>query len=151
MTSLQTARMEAMRFNHRTTLCLSRNPTSTTPTCAPANASDATGFITYIDINGNDLYNTGTDTLVRQSTLPPNVRILPSASLATANGSQVTFRADGFARSPPNNDMATGRIDVCLPVGRPAENVRRIEIGVGSRMSVTRVDTDGVCAAPGNP
>lgn len=151
LTSLQTARMEAMRFNHRTTLCLSRNPTSTTPTCAPANADDATGFITYVDKNGNDLYNTGTDQLLRQSTLPPNVRILPSASLATANGSQVTFRADGFARSPPNNDMTTGRIDVCLPVGRPAENVRRIEIGVGSRMSVTRVDTDSVCDAPGNP
>ena len=93
-----------MRFNHRATLCLSRNPTSDTPTCAPANATDATGYITYIDKNGNDLYNTGTDQLVRQSTLPPNVRILPSTNLATANGSQVTFRADGFARSGPNND-----------------------------------------------
>ena len=61
LTSLQTARMEAMRFNHRTTVCLSRNPTSTTPTCAPANASDATGYITYVDINDNDLYNAGTD------------------------------------------------------------------------------------------
>jgi type IV fimbrial biogenesis protein FimT len=152
LTSLQTARMEAMRFNRRTTVCLSRNPTSSTPTCAPANAGDATGFITYVDENANDLYNTGTDKLVRQSVLPSNVRILASTNLATANGSQVTFRADGFARTPPNADMLKARIDLCLPTGHPAENRRRIEIGVGSRMSVTRVDTDADCAnAPGNP
>jgi type IV fimbrial biogenesis protein FimT len=152
LTSLQTARIEAMRFNRRATLCLSRNPTSDTPTCAPAGATDATGYITYIDVNSNDLYNTGTDMLVRQSTLPGNVRILPSSNLATANGSQVTYRADGFARSGPINDRLEANIDVCLPTNRPAENVRRIEIGLGSRATVTRVDTDADCnTAPGNP
>ena len=152
LTSLQTARIEAMRFNHRATLCLSRNPTSDTPTCAPANASDATGYITYIDMNGDDTFNAGSDPVVRQSTLPPNVKLLPSTNLATANGSQVTFRADGFARSGPNNDRLQARIDVCLPTNRPAENVRRMEIGLGSRATVTRVDTDADCnTAPGNP
>lgn len=149
LVSLQTARMEAIRYNRRTAVCLSRNPNVSAPTCAPANATDATGWITFVDRNGNGTYQSATDRLLRQSTMPPNVRVLPSASVP--NGVRVTYNADGFARNTAGTALLAGRFDLCLPVRRPGENIRRLEIGTGSRIAITRVAADGACNRPANP
>jgi type IV fimbrial biogenesis protein FimT len=148
LASLQTARMEAIRFNHRTAVCLSRNAQNAAPTCAPANATNATGWITFVDANSNGTFEAG-DTLLRQSTVPPNVRVLPSA--AVPNRVRVTYNADGFARNLAGSAMLIARIDVCLPTKRPLENVRRIEFGHGSRLGIERANTNGACATPANP
>lgn len=149
LTSLQTARMEAIRYNRRTTVCLSRNPETAAPTCAPANATDATGWITFVDLDANGTYQSASDRLLRQSVVPARIRVLPSASVP--GGVRVTYRADGFARNAAGTAMLSGRIDVCLPTRRPTQNVRRIEFGHGSRLAIERVDTNGACNAPGNP
>ena len=149
LTSLQTARMEAIRYNHRTAVCLSRNAQLAAPTCAPANATDATGWITFVDVNSNGTYQAASDTLLRQSTVPPKVRVLPSANVPSRV--RVTYNADGFARNNAGSAMLSARIDVCLPTNRPIENVRRIEFGHGSRLAIERVDTNGACNSPGNP
>ncbi|NUS60632.1 MAG: prepilin-type N-terminal cleavage/methylation domain-containing protein [Lysobacter sp.] len=149
LASLQTARMEAIRFNHRTAVCLSRNAQAAAPTCAPANATDATGWITFVDANSNGTYQAASDTLLRQSTVPPNVRVLPSANVP--NRVRVTYNADGFARNLAGSAMLSARIDVCLPTKRPLENVRRIEFGHGSRLEIERANTNGACATPANP
>jgi len=149
LVSLQTARIEAIRYNNRTSVCLSRNAGTANPTCAPAAATDATGWITFVDVNSNGTYQAASDTLLRQSTVPPKVRVLPSANVPSRV--RVTYNADGFARNNAGSAMLSARIDVCLPTNRPIENVRRIEFGHGSRLEIERANTTGACATPANP
>jgi len=148
LASLQVARMEAIRFNHRTIVCLSTNPTAANPSCAAANATNATGWITFVDTNRNGAYNSGTDKLMRVSTAPAKVRLLGSSNIT--NKVAVTFRADGFARNT-TNDTYTGAFAVCMNTKRPEQNVRRVLVGVGGGISVERAGVgDGQCNEPGN-
>jgi type IV fimbrial biogenesis protein FimT len=150
LVSLQTARMQAIRFNRRTAVCLSNNATTANPTCAPPGTTTANGWITYLDANSNNQF-AGADTLLGQTTLPTNVQVRMSPSLRTGAAPQISFRADGFARDPINNNLLTGNVDMCLPVRRPLENVRRLNFMAGGRSSISRVNTNEVCNAPGNP
>ena len=149
LASLQSARMEAIRRNRRTVLCLSRNANSANPTCAPDNAPDASGWITFVDLNRNGLYDDGAAALLRTGTAHDAVRIL--ASNGVPGQVRVVYRADGFARSTSGVTLLAGAIDMCLPTRRPTENVRRITIGSGSRVSIERRDASGACAAPPDP
>ena len=149
LVSLQTARVEAIRYNHRTAVCLSRDAGTANPTCAPAAAIDASGWITFVDGNRNGTYEAASDRLLRATTVPANVRLLASSNIPSQV--RVTYRADGFARNAAGTALLTGAIDVCLPTRRPLENVRRIAIGTGSRIAITRVDGNGACNVPANP
>lgn len=148
LASLQTARMEALRYNRRTIVCLSTNPTATNPTCAAANETNATGWITFVDANRNGDYNPGVaqERLLRVSTMPAKVHVLGSSNIP--DKVSVTFRADGFARNA-SNDTYTGAFSICMNTKRPEENVRRVV--VGGRMAVERAGVgDGQCEEPGN-
>ena len=149
LASLQSARMEAIRRNRRTVLCLSRNANTANPTCAPDNAADANGWITFVDLNRNGTYDDGATALLRTTTAHEAVRIL--ASNGVPGQVRVVYRADGFARSSSGVTLLAGAIDMCLPTRRPTENVRRITIGSGSRVSIERRDASGACAAPPDP
>lgn len=149
LASLQSARMEAIRRNRRTVLCLSRNANSDNPTCAPDNAADASGWITFVDLNRNGTYDDGAAALLRTTTAHDAVRILASNGLP--GKVRVVYRADGFARGNGGVTLLAGSIDMCLPTRRPTENVRRITIGSGSRVSIERHDASGACAAPPDP
>lgn len=147
LVSLQTARIEAIRYNNRTSVCLSRNAGTANPTCAPAAATDATGWITFVDLNRNGTFE-ATDRLLRATTVPANMRVLASSNVPSQV--RVTYRADGFARNAAGTGLLTGAIDLCLPTRRPLENVRRVAIGTGSRIAITRVDGNGACTVPAN-
>ena len=149
LASLQSARMEAIRRNRRTVLCLSRNANSDNPTCAPDNAADASGWITFVDLNRNGTYDDGAAALLRTTTAHDAVRILASNGLP--GQVRVVYRADGFARGNGGSTLLAAAIDMCLPTRRPTENVRRITIGSGSRVSIERRDASGACAAPPDP
>ena len=149
LASLQSARMEAIRRNRRTVLCLSRNANSANPTCAPDNAADASGWITFVDLNRNGTYDDGAAALLRTTTAHDAVRILASNGLP--GQVRVVYRADGFARGNGGATLLAAAIDMCLPTRRPTENVRRITIGSGSRVSIERHDASGACAAPPDP
>ena len=142
MASLQTARMEAVRRNARVVLCLSANANDAAPTCANA---DVDGWIVFADANSNGAFNTGTDTLLRTSTVSPNVQVLSSATPAGV----VAFRSDGFARTGAGA-LLNGAIDMCIPTRRPPENVRHVIIAAGSRTSIASADAAALCNAPGD-
>ena len=154
LVSLQTARMEAMRYNRRTSVCLSDNPNAATPACAARGSTNVQGWITYTDTNGNNQFNPGggaTEPLLRRSTLPPRVRVFASASLeTTANNTQVTYRADGFARRT-DNSLAAGNIDMCIETRRPGENIRRLNVALGGRLRSTRESNNAQCVQPSDP
>lgn len=149
LASLQVARLEAIRRNRRIVLCLSSNANTPNPTCAPDDASDASGWITFVDLNRNGVYDDGSPALLRTTTVHDTVNVLASSNIP--GKVRVMFRSDGFARDSGGVVLLAGAIDMCLPTRRPTENVRRISIGSGSRISIARHDADGGCAAPPDP
>lgn len=149
LASLQVARLEAIRRNKRIVLCFSSNANTENPTCSPDDASDASGWITFVDLNKNGTYDDGGPALLRTSTVHNTVNVLGSSNIP--GKVRVMFRSDGFARDSDGVVLLVGAIDMCLPTRRPTENVRRISIGSGSRISIARHDADGSCAVPPDP
>ena len=142
--AVQVARVEAARYNRRTVLCLSANAQNASPTCAADNATNANGFIVFVDNNRNGTFNSGTDRLLRTSTAPTNVKLLGSNALS--GKVKVLYRPDGLARTSTGT-ILRGSIAVCLPTNRPPENVRRVDIS-GSSVSVSRANGASACAVP---
>ena len=137
--SLQTARMEAMRRNRRAALCFSANAGASDPTCATTGIN---GWITFVDADRSGVFNAG-DTLLRTATFDAPVAVQSSATL----GNKLAFRSDGMAHDA-TGALVEGVVQVCIPTRRPAQNVRRIRIASGSRISVSPSDGAGTCTAP---
>jgi type IV fimbrial biogenesis protein FimT len=135
LASLQTARMEAVRRNRRTIVCFSANPSASSPACGGV----ATGWITFVDDSSphNQQFDAGTDTLLRSSTFSAPVEV---SGLGT-----VSYRSDGLAHDTATGILVDGSLDICIQTEQPAENVRHVNIGSGSRVSVSSEDKDGSC------
>jgi type IV fimbrial biogenesis protein FimT len=55
----------------------------------------------------------------------------------------VTFGADGLARQPGTQTLASGQISVCMETTNPPENRRLLNIASGSRVTVSKPEGDG--------
>ena len=132
---LQGARMEALRRNQMVVVC---------PVVDPDAASTATSACVTSGATGLKAFVPGRAVLGRL-TLPPKVQM----RVSTGFGTRLAFRPDGFARSSSSsNQFVNAVISLCIPTTRPPENTRRVGIASGSRISVTRVNGGGGCAAP---
>ncbi len=140
--ALQTARMEAIRRNRRTVVCLSGNAGAAKPGCSTVAPN---GWVTFVDADRNGNFGSG-DTLLMTSTLTAPVQAAGSAAVA----GKVVFRSDGLARDAADM-LLDGVIDICIATRRPATNVRHVAIGSGSRISTTPADGDGACTTPADP
>lgn len=142
--SLQLARMEAIRHNRRAAVCSSANANDgVDATCASA---DVDGWITFVDANGDGDFDKAGDTLLRVSQLQTPVVLTASGAI----GNSVVFRSDGLARASAT-DLLDGIISFCIATTRPADNARHLEIGSGSRISVSDHDGGGACDPPADP
>lgn len=146
--SINTARAEAIRYNRRVVICLSTAPNVAPASlaCAPADSTAATGWIVFADVNTNGVYNNGTDRLLRVASPAPGVKILGSSNMA--GKVRIDFRSDGLARRSTGT-VLSGTVRMCLPTGRPSENIRNVNIR-GGGVVVTRADGNKLCAEPGN-
>ena len=135
MAGLQSARMEAIRRNRRAVFCLSPAPDAATPSC---NSAGAIGWVVFRD-DDKDGVPTASD-VVMVGGFPPAVKMKSSAAF----GTRVTFRADGFAYDASGNPLVAA-VGLCIPTRRPPENIRYLNIGGGSRVSITRGRGDGMC------
>ena len=63
---------------------------------------------------------------------------------------RIVFRSDGRARGNVTADatILSGKISVCMATTRPAINIRDVQIGSGSRVSVVARNGAGACGAP---
>lgn len=149
--SLQLARMEAVRRNVRAAVCASANANAgADATCASA---DINGWITFVDENGDGDFDSASDTLLRNSMLEVPMELTFSPNFNTDVDASIVFRPDGWAREDDDGidgNLFDGVIRFCLPVGRPRDNARDLEIESGSRMVILDEDND-VCDAPGDP
>ena len=135
MASLQTTRMESIRRNRRTVLCLSPTPDSTAPACS---GSGARGWIVFKDDDRNASPTSAE--VVRVTGVQQQVQAIASPAFGTL----VTFRSDGLAYDSANNLLAAS-IALCIPTARPATNIRYVNIGAGSRVSIAKGSGNGAC------
>lgn len=143
---LQGARMEAVRLNKAIVVCPTNVPDSGAATCAANNATAqnaARGLIAMVGGGG---------ATIRRMTFPEGVVPRFSASFAADSGGRIVFRPDGFAHK---NDgaMLNTVIGLCMAKTVPRENLRRVSLASGSRVTIKR-GTDaggaGKCSTPAN-
>lgn len=123
--TLQTARMEAVRLN------------TTVKVCGGCDGN-AGSVVAYVDAN-NDNVATAAE-ILRVSSFNPNIQ--------RSGGTNLVFRADGFGRTAaaPNGALAATSFNFCIPTTKPAQNIRVVSIGSGSRISTDRADGGGQCS-----
>lgn len=137
--SLQIARAEAIRRNARVVMCPSTNGTA----CGGA---DWGRHISFVDANRDGAAD---DALVlRDTTVDAPTVVVGSPAVTAVN--RIVFRSDGRARGNVTADAAvlSGKISVCMATTRPAINIRDVQIGSGSRISVAARNGAGACGAP---
>jgi type IV fimbrial biogenesis protein FimT len=85
--SMQNARSEASKRQRNVVICMSANPTATTPTCATSNY---VGWIVFEDTNTNWDYDTG-ETVIESHTFQPTLKILAD------KGKRNSYASNGFS------------------------------------------------------
>lgn len=122
--NLQTARMEAIRRNHRVVVCASSNANAgTAATCAN---NDIDGWITFVDKDRSNAYSAG-DILLRNTTVDHALQIGGTMT--------VVYRSDGLARDAAGN-LLNGAVRIALDTTRPVRNVRCVGIRTSSGVAV---------------
>lgn len=137
--SLQIARAEAIRRNARVVICPSADGT----TCGGA---DWARHISFVDADRDAAAD---DALVlRDTVIDAPTQVVGSPAVTAVN--RIVFRSDGRARANVTADAAilAGKISVCMATARPALNIRDVQIGSGSRISVVARNGAAACGAP---
>jgi type IV fimbrial biogenesis protein FimT len=97
LADMQYARSEAVKEGQPITVCTSSNATSASPSCSGSDTWN-TGWIVFIDANGNQKVDTGEQTLRGQAAFTNTDTFIGGASV-----SAVTFNREGYvsAYDPP--------------------------------------------------
>lgn len=147
LSTLQLARMEAIRRGQRTVVCRSENPLDAAPTCNTT-AGNWAGWLAFVDVNANGTFEAAGDIRLRVHNVNPPTIVIASGAISGAS-SRVVFRPDGLARTAAGG-LLGARIRVCVATATPSDNARDVIIAAGSRTAVLRVNAGGACAAPAN-
>lgn len=138
---MQTARMAAVSNRASVAVCPSTNGTS----CTTALGNRWIALMT----------KSGVTTVLRDSTLHPNIVLKTSANLSGATGSdknKLTFLPSGFSNAgkrDANGVLKSGAIGVCVPALRGNNNDVDVNATVG-RISTCRRPATTACTVPGN-
>lgn len=122
--TLQAARMEAVRLNATVNVC----------TGCDGNTGS---FVAFVDANKNGTADAGEP--IRVAAINPAVQL--------SGGTDLVFRPSGFghAAAAPDGALLATSFRFCIPTTTPAENVRVVSIGSGSRISTESADGGGAC------
>ncbi|MGY6519797.1 MAG: GspH/FimT family pseudopilin [Lysobacteraceae bacterium] len=138
LAAVQTARTEAVRRGVPVVLCRSEDGA----TCN-AGGGNWGGWLVFADIDRSGAVSAGDD-LIQSGTFPTRMEVRAGGDVATGN-QRVVFRPSGMAPGPGGAALLDGFVQVCLPTTRPEENVRRVAIGAGGRVSVASQVGGGAC------
>lgn len=136
---LQTARTEAIRRGLPVALCRSENGTS----CSAAGGVWG-GWMVYADLNRSGAFENGTDEIIQSGELNTRLQVEAGGGIPGV-GNTIAFRPNGMARGTGAVPLLEGTVQVCLPVTRPQNNVRTINLAAGGRISVTESSGGGAC------
>lgn len=132
---LQTAKNEAIRRNRAAVVCPVANPDTATG-AASCSGTNPRGLIAYIGGGGG---------VVGRASVPSNVTMQLSGNVGTA----IVFRPDGFARGS-TGAMLNAVVQYCIPTQSPPENIRKLSVASGSRITTQKSNGSGACGDPGD-
>ena len=92
VTDINYARHEAVTRGDKVILCRSADPTASSPTCGGSGNGWTTGWLVFINTDGNTTYDAGTDTLLRATSETAGSITIETNSTANAN---LIYKADG--------------------------------------------------------
>jgi type IV fimbrial biogenesis protein FimT len=142
--AVNVARSEAISRGRSAALCRSTDGT----TCATGSAN-WTGWIVFVDTDGDCSRAATGEELIKSGTVDSPVLVVPSSNIAALSDC-IGFRPDGRARGADGTALFTGTLAVCMPTTRPAENVRAVGIAFGGRTVLRKVNGGGACSTPAN-
>lgn len=152
LSTLQSARMEAVRRNAQVVICRNDDPDG--GNACNTGGGAWLGWMTFVDDGAGNLLNAGNSVFdAGETVLYSGTFTAPSqlfASPAVSGGNQrIRFSPNGLAYSDADV-LLNAQFAFCIPTTLPPENTRILTIGSGSRMNITRFDGGGLCAAPAN-
>ncbi len=145
LTTLQSARMEAVRRNTRVVIC--SNDTPDAGTVCNTGAGAWLGWMSFVDDDGNGDFDAGEVVLFSGTFTAPS-QLLASPAISGGN-QRIRYSPDGLAYSDAGL-LLNAQFAFCIPSASLPQNTRLITIGAVSRMSITRFDGGGLCVAPAN-
>lgn len=152
LTTLQSARMEAVRRNARVVIC--RNDAPDAGNACNTAAGAWLGWMTFVDDGaGNPLnarngaFDAG-ETVLYSGTFTAPVQLQASPAIS-GNNQRFRYSPDGLMYSDADV-LLNAQFAFCIPTTLPPENTRLITISSGSRVGITRFNGGGLCAAPAN-
>ncbi len=147
VTSLQLARMEAVRRGGRVVVCASADVSAANPTCA---AGSWEQWITFVDANG-DNQRQAAEPLLRSSKVSPSVLMVAGGALATTppgtGRDRIVFRPDGLSYDSSGALLAE-IVNACIKTTQPDVNGRNVRIRSGSAIVVEDAAPDPECTEP---
>lgn len=146
LAAVQSARIDALRTGRRAVICRSDAPDAASPSCS-AGGGAWTGWLSFVDADGDGVLDAGERLLRSGSVKPPTVFTASAAITGASN--LIVVRPDGMARAG-NGALLGARLRFCVPSAYPPENARDVVITAGSRIVVERASLAGACTVPGN-
>lgn len=122
VTGIQLARSEAIRLNRQVRFCGSTDGVN----CVAA--GDWTQWLVLRADN---------NTLLHSGAVNASTRVWGDVPA-------LNFRSDGLAHQP-NGALVNTSLHVCMPVTRPAQNIRQVTLSAGGRTSVVSAEGQGEC------
>lgn len=122
VTGVQLARSEAIRLNRPVRFCGSADG---------ANCQAAGDWNQWIVVRAD------TNELLHSGAINTVTRVY-------GNDPAMDFRSDGLARLA-NGTLANITVNICMPVSRPVENIRLLNVNGGSRTNVSSAGGQGAC------
>jgi type IV fimbrial biogenesis protein FimT len=143
LASVSRARTEALKQQVPTAVCLTSNPTATTPTCDYAAAR---GWIVFVDSNGDWAHESGEPVLERHTLLDSSVTVKADGDAILA------FSATGFA-TPSGAHQALRNVIFCDARGvvalAPSSTARALVVATTGRARAVSSVTDVTAALNG--
>lgn len=127
LSSIQYARMEAIRSSAKVTFC------GTSDADASDDSACEEGEQKYWVVIGT---TEGGQEQLRVFTARDPLHV-------NSDLEKISFGADGLARDEATKSLAKGTITVCLPTKNPAQNKRTLTFSSGSRVVITTPTEDG--------
>lgn len=122
VTGVQLARSEAIRLNRQVRFCGSQDGT---------NCLAAGDWAQWIVVRAD------TNELLHSGVVNPATRVY-------GDDPSMDFRSDGLARLA-NGTLANITMNICMPVSRPVDNIRQLNVTGGSRTNVASASGQGDC------
>jgi type IV fimbrial biogenesis protein FimT len=120
--SVRFARSEALKRGMPVSMCMSANPLLDKPACAVAAQGWGTGWVVFLDRDGDRSFDDGSDTVLR--------REQPAASTggATSTKNGITFQANGLA-------VGASELDIQL-LDKTGANSKKVCVSKVGRINV---------------